>query len=257
MSAARSGRFMLSCALLTFALAGANLPQASQAQDMPRQQAGESKAKTAIREVLADPVFGGQQEETEWSYINSLPDDTPDEKQKASPSWITGLLNFIESLSKVLRIVIWIGGALLLAGLIYLSYRYRNAWLGPAGKRAAPPNFLFGLDVRPESLPEDIVSTALKELENGNAKKALGLLYRAALVSLIHHSQLVFHAGHTEDDCLRLVRTAVDSGCSGYFAELMDAWKLTAYAHAAPPRDVLEALCHRWRAHFALAGNAA
>lgn len=109
---------------------------------------------------------------------------------------------------------------------------------------------MFGLDVRPESLPDDVVAAALLELSRGNAKRALSLLYRAALVSLIHQSQLDFHAGHTEDDCLRLARTAVDAGCSGYFAELLAAWKLTAYANETPPAPVLDALCHRWRVHF-------
>lgn len=250
----RPSRFMLPCVLVTFALAWVNLPQVSQAQDMPRQQPGESKAKTAIREVIADPVFGGTKEETEWSYINAAPDNSPDKDETAS--WIEELLGSMETLSKILRVLVWAGGALLLAGLVYLSYRYRGAWLGHAGKRAAPPNFLFGLDVRPESLPDDVASAALQELGSGNAKKALSLLYRAALVSLIHHSQLVFHAGHTEDDCLLLARTAVDAGCSGYFAELLEAWKLTAYAHEAPPQPVLEALCHRWRVHFSQAGNA-
>ena len=200
---------------------------------MPKPQPGESKAKTTIREVIADPVFGGEKEETEWSYTNAAPDNTGTDDE--GPSWIKDLLGGIETLSKLLRILVWVGGAVLLAGLIYLSYRYRNAWLGPARKRAAPPSFMFGLDVRPESLPDDVVAVAMQELANGNAKKSLSLLYRAALVSLIHHSQLVFHAGHTEDDCLRLVQASVDDGCSGYFAELLDAWKLTAYAHAAPP----------------------
>lgn len=245
-------RPILLCGLIVFALAGISL---SQAQDMPRQHAGVSKAKAAIKEVLADPVFGGEKEETEWSYINkAAADDTPSKNDE--PSWIGDLLGFIESMSKVLRVLVWASGALLLGGLIYLSYRYRNAWLGPLGKHSAPPSFLFGLDVRPESLPDDIVSAALHELGRGNTKKALSLLYRAALVSLIHHSQLVFHAGHTEDDCLRLVRAALDDGSSGYFAELMDAWKLTAYAHEAPPQEELEALCHRWRVHFAQPGSA-
>lgn len=233
------------------ALLMASLSQTVHAQDPA--QPPESKAKATIRSVVADPVFGSDKEATEWRYTRDAADAAP--QTDASSSWMERLQDFIEFIARVLRIGVWVGGALLLVALAYLIYRYRHAWLRPPGARSAPPNFLFGLDVRPESLPDDVVAAALQELSRGNAKRALSLLYRAALVSLIHQSQLDFHAGHTEDDCLRLVRAAVDEGCSGYFGELLEAWKLTAYAHETPPAFVLDALCHRWRVHFTPVGN--
>lgn len=238
---------------MVLALVAANLFQASHAEGLPKQSLAESKEKAAIREVIADPVFGGEQEDTEWRYSNASADDAPD--TEATPSWIKSLEHFVESLSRVLRVLMWAAIVLLLSALVYFSYRYRHAWMRPLTIRAAPPSVLFGLDVRPESLPDDVASAALLELANGNATETLSLLYRATLVYLIHRSQLDFHAGHTEDDCLRLARNAIDVHCSGYFAELLEAWKLTAYAHEAPPVPVLEALCHRWRTHFAPAGN--
>lgn len=213
----------------------------------------ESREKAAIRAVLADPVFGGEKTEYDWRYTSAARDTAPEGAE--TPSWIDGLRDAVEYLSKILRLLVYFALALLLAAVIYLSYRYRDAWFGPLKGRAAPPSFLFGLDVRPESLPDDVAAAALAELNRGNASGALSLLYRAALVSLIHHSQLDFHAGHTEDDCLNLVRAAVDAGRSAYFAELMEAWKRTAYAHEPPPAPVLESLCTRWPAHFSLAGD--
>lgn len=214
----------------------------------------ESREKATITAVLADPVFGGEKTEYEWRYVSAAPDETPGTLK--TPSWIASLRDAIEFMSRVLRLLVYFALAILLAVLIYLAYRYRDAWLGPMKGRSAPPSFLFGLDVRPESLPDDITAAALVELKKGNASGALGLLYRAALVSLIHHSQLDFHAGHTEDDCLLLVRAAIDAGHSSYFAELLDAWKHTAYAHEPPPVPVLESLCTRWSAHFSTTGEA-
>jgi hypothetical protein len=213
----------------------------------------ESREKATIRAVLADPVFGGEKTEYDWRYTSAAPDKAPDAAEP--PSWLDSLRDAIEYLSRILRLLVYFALAIVLAVLIYLTYRYRDAWFGPLKGRTAPPSFLFGLDVRPESLPDDTAATALAELNRGSASGALSLLYRAALVSLIHHSQLDFHAGHTEDDCLSLVRAAVDAGVSGYFAELMDAWKRTAYAHEPPPVPVLESLCTRWPAHFSLAGD--
>lgn len=244
--------------LLAFALfACCGLPSALAASAAPGHESPaprhESREKATIRSVLADPVFGGEKKDYDWRYVGSMPDAKTD---SSTPSWLSGLGDAIEFLSQILRLLVYLGIALLLAGLIYLAYRYRDAWLGPVKGRAKPPSFLFGLDVRPESLPDDVAAAALAELNNGNTSRALGLLYRAALVSLIHHSQLDFHAGHTEDDCLYLVRAAVDTGRSTYFAELMDAWKRTAYAHEPPPMVVLESLCSRWPAHFAATGDA-
>jgi len=242
--------------LAVLALVAANLLfPAAGAEGLPVRKPAESREKAAIREVIADPVFGIEKEETEWRYTGSSWDNASDTSTTPS-SWMETLGHLIESFSKLLRILMWVAGALLLSALVYLSYRHRHTWFGSLKTRAAPPDFLFGLDVRPESLPDDVVAAALLELARGSAPRALSLLYRAALVSLIHRSQLDFHAGHTEDDCLRLVRSAVDPGCSAYFAELLEAWKLTAYAHEAPPAPALESLCHRWRAHFAHAGHA-
>ena len=233
--------------LIAFVLIAATLFRASHAEGLPVQNQAESKEKSIISAVKADPVFGGEKEETEWRYINPAQDAAqPDHP----PSWISSLLDIIELLSRALRVLVWIAFTIFLSLLIYLAYRYRHMWMGSAKDRVKPPNFLFGLDVRPDSLPEDVVSAALQELAKGNTPGTLSLLYRAALVSLIHRSQLEFRAGHTEDDCLRLVLAAVDANCSGYFAELLDAWKLTAYAHEYPPEPVLEALCHRWGSFF-------
>lgn len=249
---ARSRRLALLRGLLVFTLlAGCGFHPALAATVPARH---DSRAKATIRAVLADPVFGGEKKEKEWRYVSTSPDKSPDKVKP--PSWLGTLRDAIEYLSRVLRLLVYFALAILLAVLIYLAYRYRDAWLGPMKGRAAPPSFLFGLDVRPESLPDDVAAAALAELQKGSASGALSLLYRAALVSLIHHSQLDFHAGHTEDDCLQLVRAAVDTGHSSYFAELLDAWKRTAYAHEPPPMPVLESLCTRWSAHFSVMGDA-
>lgn len=222
-------------------------PASAPAAPLAAQQ--ESREKAAIRAVIADPVFGGKKEDFDWRYNGDLSD--PSDKKAESPSWLQPLLDAIEFVSRALRVMVWIGLALIIAAVIYFAYRYRDAWIGPLRGRAAPPEFLFGLDVRPGSLPDDVVAAALQELARGNAAAALSLLYRGALVSLIHRSQIDFHAGHTEGDCLRLVRAAVDTGSSGYFGELLEAWKRTAYGHEPPPAAALESLCARWRTHFA------
>lgn len=248
MNIAFSARSLALCTMSASLLAASLLPVAHAATP-PAQTATESREKITIREVLKDPVFGGEKQESEWRYTGTSPDlNMPPPTQ---PTWLASLAGIVDFLARSLRVLMWIGAALLLAALVYLLYRYRHAWMGMSKKRAPPPNFLFGLDVRPASLPDDVVAAALDALKRGNAADALSLLYRAALVSLIHHNQLEFRAGHTEDECLNLVRAGVNTDNSTYFSELLIAWKRTAYAHAAPPTPALEELCRSWGEHFA------
>jgi hypothetical protein len=107
------------------------------------------------------------------------------------------------------------------------------------------------LDVRPDSLPADLVSAAKRHLEAGEYAAALSLLYRGALVSLIHRAYVDFRPGDTEGNCLERIRGRIDAAGERYFAELLRAWKLAAYAHAAPPVPQLADLCDRWSDHFA------
>ena len=210
----------------------------------------DSPAKQAIKEVLADPVFGREVEETRWQAR-----EKEGAKKTKPPEWMRPFLAFIEALSRIMRGLVWIGALILAAVLLYLVIRYRESWLRPA--RQAPPDFLFGLDVRPQSLPADIVAAARAALAAGRVEEALSLLYRGTLVALIHRWQVDFRAGDTEDDCLRRSRGHIDGAAHGYFGELLGAWRAAAYAHQPPAAGALDELCLRWAKHFGAAPAAA
>jgi hypothetical protein len=217
--------------------------------------AAASPERQAIREVLADPVFGRQVDDWGWKYRERKKEDKEADR---SDSW---LVKFIESLAEWLsegvRLFSFLVGAILVAALAVLVYRYRDRWLAPQAPDRTVPEFLFGLDVRPESLPEDVAAAARRHLAAGEFALALSLLYRGALVVLIHAEGVDFRPGDTEGDCLRRVQGRIDAAASGYFAELLGAWQLTAYAHHAPPGDRLRELCERWPNHFATGGRVA
>lgn len=214
----------------------------------PAEAAEPSRAKQVIKEVLADPVFGKESESKEWRWRER-------EKQKDSankkPEWLDSLLRLVELLSEILRGLAWVIVALLAAGILYLAIRYRDKWLPAARARAAPPDFLFGLDVRPDSLPADVVAAARAAFAAGHIEAGLSLLYRGALVVLIHRRHLEFRAGDTESDCLRRVRGQVDVAAFSHFSDLLAAWQNVAYARQFPPAPLLEALCSGWARHFA------
>lgn len=118
--------------------------------------------------------------------------------------------------------------------LLVVLYRHRHLLPGVSLAQKKPPETLFGLDVRPASMPDDIAGAALAEAEAGRYTAALSLLYRGTLIELIHRKHIEFRLGDTEDLCLRRASGRIDAQAALYFARLLDAWKRTAYAETPP-----------------------
>jgi hypothetical protein len=112
------------------------------------------------------------------------------------------------------------------------------------------PDAVFGLDIRPESLPDDVPAAAWTAWERGDPEAALALLYRGALASLVHRDGLDIAPSWTEGDCLAVVRRRGAAESAAYFAQLTQAWQSTAYAHRPPDRAAAQALCAAWNRFF-------
>ncbi|BCB25765.1 membrane protein [Sulfurimicrobium lacus] len=210
----------------------------------PAPSAKATPARETLRKVLQDPVFGCSVPDTKWERRS-----TDDPKPSPLPAWLRMLGEFGKVLARLLQGAVYVVGAGLIIFLAVLLYRRRNDWLG--GPRAAAlPETLFGLDVRPESLPADVGAAARALLAGGDVAGSLSLLYRVALSSLLHRRHIDFRSGDTEADCLARTRSKVATGAYAYFSRLLDAWKLTAYAHQPPAAAEIGALCDDWATHF-------
>src|SRR5690606_31727005 len=124
----------------------------------------------------------------------------------------------------------------------------RILWKGAQGwrwpdrdPRSVPPDILFGLDVRPESLPADLAGIAAAAART-DPRQALSLLYRGALSTLIHRDRLEIDAGDTEGDCVHAVQRSSAQELAAYFARLVAAWSHTAYGGRAPEPGRIDAL---------------
>jgi len=109
-----------------------------------------------------------------------------------------------------------------------------------------PPAMLFGMDMRRESLPDDVVDAARKSWLAGEPRQALGLLMRAATVTLITDYGCPFVEGHTEAECAALATTTCPPEISAYFGQLIAQWQQVAYAHRECSPATFDALCRRW-----------
>jgi hypothetical protein len=112
---------------------------------------------------------------------------------------------------------------------------------------------MFGLDVRPESLPDDVPAQVMSFWRDDRHRDALGLLYRASLSRLIVQHALAFKSSHTEAECAALVKSRGIDSLSNYFAGLTRVWCHLAYGHELPEIEAIEKLCDDWSAEMAYA----
>lgn len=206
------------------------------AERLPAEQAA-----AKINEVMQLEELNNRRKINTW-----IPKDkTTQQEDKNQVS--EGLIQLVASLFKTL---LWIG--VILALILALVYRHKIlALLSPLRKQTKPsnlPDVLFGLDIRPESLPADIAGTARQLWEAGHAREALSLLYRGALMILTHQEQLAIHASHTEGDILKLAKPTTEPERYAYLHRLTKLWQMIAYAHRTPKTSEVAPLFEGWHA---------
>jgi len=210
-----------------------------------------SKEKITITQVLASPDFNEFIDGKQWVPRNK-PDRKDDAKRRDYSRWSDLIENAIRFFTELVRGGIWVIAVLVLGWLLYILARHFGWFKGAFTMQRAKPDVLFGLDLRPETLPDDVPGAARALLARGDMRAALALLYRAALSYLIHERDLDIAAGDTEGDCSRRVARAGPPALSAYFDRLMDAWQLIAYAGRKPQVAQVTQLIDTWAIHFTI-----
>jgi hypothetical protein len=208
---------------------------------------GDARAEPAadpaveIKKVLAEREFGHEETVRRIAFVG--PQWEAPESKPWDWSWVEGLGKF---LAQAMRVGAWAAGAAAIGFALYYLARYlRLRGFGRA--RQTRPDFLFGLDVRPRSLPDDIAGTAQSLARAGRLREALSLLYRAALVRFMDEG-IEFLAGDTEGDCLKRVDAAAVVPRRSYFRRIVALWQPLAYGHLAVDAGEVEALALEWQA---------
>ena len=209
---------------------------------------GEIPAREEIRRALDtvanDPNLAGERT------INGLrwkdPEPVTNEPwwwqwANAIARWFRGLFGWIAESG---RLVVWVLGgvaAALLALYIARLLRTRGLPRVPAG--FVPPSHVRDLDIRPESLPDDVGAAALQLWQRGEQRAALALLYRGLLSRLVHVHAVPIRASSTEGECLALARPRLAETSALYAARLVDIWAAAVYGARAPAAGAVQALC--------------
>ncbi|MCP5548501.1 MAG: DUF4129 domain-containing protein [Akkermansiaceae bacterium] len=192
----------------------------------------EADPAQTIREIKADPAFE----------VHTVTEKVAD--SKGSSNWN---LHAPPWLGDVFLISV-IGLILGLLGWLIWKYRFALTRSGGGESTGEPKvaRVVMGLDVSPETLPEDVPGTAWKWWREGRHHDALGLLYRGTIASVIRKAGVEIQEADTEGDCQRRVDAAGEPAHPHYFRALTAAWMVIAYAGRIPADSEVESLCKSW-----------
>jgi hypothetical protein len=165
----------------------------------------------------------------------------PDLKPTSGPSkWLLDLVVVIGYLVAVAVVSV----------ILWLLWRYRHAFIVRRGLSKesveVKARVVMGMEVTPESLPDDVPATVLRWWREGRRQEALGLLYRGAISQAIEFSKVEIRESDTEGDCLRRVVAVGAPAHPDYFRKLTGIWIGLAYADQTPADSAVEALCQSW-----------
>jgi len=201
-------------------------------------------ARAAASAVAEDPLLPGTQRQTAWRWRTEEAASAPSARAEAPSADIDG-----DAWVTLIRAVAW---ALVGIGLAWVGVRAWREWLrwrqrqAPLTERVQPPQWVQHLDIRPESLPDDVPAAVRAHWQAGDARAALALLYRASLSQLAHRCAVPLHASDTEGECLTAAGQHAPAEVAQFMRELTPVWSGLSYGHHRPATPVLEALCVRY-----------
>lgn len=186
-----------------------------------------NEATRTVESVYQMEEFTGEKVSTRWDWRGDEPEPVEPDVETVS-QWSRFFERTGQTLAAAFKVIVIIA-LLMLAVWIYRSGRLVS-WFQRTPPAENLPAEVAGLDIRRESLPDDIAESARQLLAAGDRTGALSLLYRGALSVLVHRDRIEIAPSSTEGEVVRQVRSA-KMACTRYFTTLTGAWTQTAYGH--------------------------
>jgi hypothetical protein len=220
---------------------------ASAASDAAAEPSTDPRAvriEKAVDELRADPLLSGRHKALRPHWID---DDKPKKREKAKPEdntllgWLAAFARFLSDTS---RFLLWGVVAVLVAILLVSARHLVNVRAFERRAKAAEAvSHVRDLDVRPESLPDDVGAAAWALWQAGRVPEAMSLLYRGALSRLIHKYRVPITSSATEGECLDLARASLEPPTLRYVTQVVRAWEASIYGGRALSSAMGESLC--------------
>ena len=229
-------------------------PLAATAQPEPPSPAGEAPAREEVRKALEkiadDPNLASARtiNTLRWKQREPAAEEESwwQSFRNAVLGWLRGLFGLLAESGRVLM---WVLGILGAAGLVlYVARLVRTRGVPRVPKRFVAPSHVRDLDIRPESLPDDVGAAALELWQRGEQRAALALLYRGLLSRLVHVHAVPIRASSTEGECLSLAKLKLAEPSAHYCAELIGVWSAAVYGAREPALATVQRLCAEFAA---------
>lgn len=173
----------------------------------------------------------------------------PEEESIDEPNELWGKLLLL--IARGVEYLLWSVPVILLLFVIY----YRKYWISylirsNKEKHAIIPDILSGMELNPETLPDNIIESAIRLWQGGEEREALSLLFRASLINIFTENKITITKALTEHECINVVNHSVNHDLASYFKLIAGHWIKMAYGHVKPDQDEFNQLCSKWGDHF-------
>lgn len=204
----------------------------------------EQEVKAAVAKLEQDPNLGAVKKSQRLRWKKTRETTRKEMDNGKGTDWLGWLADAMSWLAGTARALLWVMGVLL-AGILGLYIKRFLELRGdrPAALRIAMPTHVRDLDIRPESLPDDIAASSLAMWERGEHRQALALLYRGALSRLAHVHGVPIRDSSTEGDCLRLANSHLQADPAAYVTRLIGVWQRAVYGSVDPADEEMRSLC--------------
>jgi len=237
-------RHTLAALALAAALAAAPLLAAP---PPPGQVPSDAQIAAAVKAVRADPNLGAERKERTLRWV-----DEKQPKQRQRPAWLEWISNLFEWLARTSRVLFWSAIVVLTGFLAIFLMRLLRERVAPGSADPfTPPTHVRDLDIRPESLPDDIGAAARQLWQREQQRAALALLYRGLISRLVHVYGIQIRGSSTEGECLALAAPHLEESPQRYASRLVHTWQQSVYGGHEPHTDAVFALCDEFAATLA------
>jgi hypothetical protein len=244
-----SGRAVAKAALVAMAL---SVGAAAVQQEPARPNAanfGAAEITRALDVVKADPNLTSERtiKTLRWKRTATRPSHIP-----GWLAWIVGLFRWLDESA---RLLVW--GAVVALAALLVAYIVRavgrHGLPASRGEAFVAPTHVRDLDIRPESLPDDIGCAARALWDRGEHRPALALLYRGMLSRLAHVHRVPIRDSSTEGDCLAMAASHLPQGGREYASHLVRVWQRFVYAGQDTQSATVYVLCDEFGSALDLA----
>jgi hypothetical protein len=217
------------------------LAQSALAASTPEASPSDAQIEAAVSTLKDDPnLFSKRKIRTLHWASHSADRPTPIQR----PGWLEWINELFEWLTETARVLVWAVCAVLVGILVvFLIRMLRDRRDERVAAGFVAPTHVHDLDIRPESLPDDVGAASLDLWRNGEHRMALALLYRACLSRLAHVHAVPVRDSTTEGECVLLAAGHLRPGSAAYVSQLVRTWQRAVYRGEDPTAEVVTSLC--------------